>query len=296
MIPVFVILLLHIALCVHIFYVKKKDKILRSQNIMPFVCAVPFFGAVCFSICAWKGKNHLLGNLDSDMKQKDILKGRYQRIEVDEDADIQVVPLEDALLVNDAKVRHSLMLDILHKNPNEYIGILQKARNSDDAEVTHYATTMMMEILTEYEKRLQEYDQEYHKSMQGERLREYILYLQEFIGTGLVSGSIERLYRERLRDLLKSYFAISKKAGKMIFISIENYLWLGDVQMASEQLQLAGKEYPQDERMFMLYGEYFDQIRDYQSMKKMIAYMKSHHIYLSREGREWFSFWDETNR
>ena len=59
------------------------------------------------------------------------------------------------------KVRHSLMLDILHKNPNEYIAILQKARNSDDTEVTHYATTMMMEIQTEYEKKLQQYEKTY---------------------------------------------------------------------------------------------------------------------------------------
>ena len=291
MIPVVVILLIHLLLCVYLTYVKRTEKNVSLENIMPLVYAVPVFGALCFGLRIWEERKRKLGKRESDMKQKDIMKGRYQKIEVEENADMQVVPLEEALLVNNAKVRHSLMLDILHRNPNEYIGILQKARNSDDIEVTHYATTMMMEILTEYEKKLQDYDREYQVFMDEERLREYILYLQEFINSGLVSGSIERIYRERLSGLLTDYFSKSKKKGSMISISIENYLWLGDTKQAGEQLQLAQKEYPDDERLFILYGHYYDRIRDYASMKKMIGYIKDHHIYLSHEGREWLSFW-----
>ena len=78
--------------------------------------------------------------------------------------------------------------------------------------------------LTEYEKKLQDYDREYQVFMDEERLREYILYLQEFINSGLVSGSIERIYRERLSGLLTDYFSKSRKKGSMIFIGIENYL------------------------------------------------------------------------
>ncbi len=51
----------------------------------------------------YEDRRHRLGGRDTDMKPKDIMKGRYQRIQVEENEQEQVVPLEEALLVNDAK-------------------------------------------------------------------------------------------------------------------------------------------------------------------------------------------------
>ena len=55
---------------------------------MPLVYAVPVFGALCFGLRIWEERKRKLGKRESDMKQKDIMKGRYQKIEVEENADI----------------------------------------------------------------------------------------------------------------------------------------------------------------------------------------------------------------
>ena len=83
---------------------------------------------------------------------------KYRRLITDTGADSEtMVPLEEALIVNDAKMRRNLLLDILHRNPEEYLKTLENAMDSDDVEVTHYATTTVLEIQSEYEQQLQEY-------------------------------------------------------------------------------------------------------------------------------------------
>lgn len=285
-------LVIHIEICILVTLIHRREKGLQGEAIMPMVYAVPVFGALCFLVRIWVEERKHLGGKDITEDFSDIMKGRYQKIEVEDNEDMQIVPLEEALLVNDAKTRHSMMLNILHKNPNEYLGMLQRASNSDDMEVTHYATTMMMEIMTEYEKKLQEYEKAYQKEPEDKvLLREYILYLNEFIQSKLATGNIEKIHRQNLARLLEEYMLGREQAGKMIFISIENYLLLGENERAQELLARAKKEYPDDERVYRLYGHYFHSVRDYESIQKMVAYIKEHNIYLSHEGRDWITFW-----
>ena len=292
MIFVISLLVIHVEICIFITLAYKRERGLHGEAILPIVYAVPVFGALCFLMRIWIEEKRHLGEKDIAHDFSDVMKGRYQKIEVEENSDMQVVPLEEALLVNDAKVRHSMMLNILHKNPNEYIGMLQRASNSDDMEVTHYATTMMMEIMTEYEKKLQEYEKLYQKNPADQKmLREYILYLNEFIHSKLATGNIERIHRKNLAKLLEEYLSGREQAGKLIFISIENYLLLEENERAQELLEQAKKEYSDDERVYRLYGHYFHSIRDYESIQKMVSYIKEHNIYLSHEGRDWLTFW-----
>lgn len=289
---VIIILFVHVILCILFTYIKRKNKNLKNENILPIVYAVPFFGALCLLILIIKEKKGDLGQQDFMHEQSSIMQALYKRIEVEEDMDMQVVPLEEAILINDSKVRHSLMINILHKNPNEYINILKRASSSDDTEVTHYASTMMMEIMTEYEKNLQQYEKK-HKNheLDDEELREYILYLDEFIKSGLVSGNIQLLYEKRLLEIIEEYLKNHENAGKILFISIEICLNTGENEKAYSMLEKAIKKYPNDERLYRLLGHYYDKTNNMDAMKKMIEKIKSENIYLSQSGREWLEFW-----
>ena len=281
--------IIHIGICIWITrkYQEQKDK----DNILPLVYAVPFFGALCYEVKKYTEHHQRIGQRGIEHNNGSILTGKYQKIEVTDDADMQVVPLEEALVMNNETVRHNLMISILNKRPQDSLEMLQKARNSTDTEVTHYATTMMMEILTEYEKKLQEYEKQYQKNPTKELLREYILYMQEFIHSKLISGNVEKVYRQKMAVMIDSYFDNQQQYGKLIFISIENYLMLGEFDKAGKQLELAQKEYPNDERLMKLYGHYFDSMKQYDRIQEMIRFMKENNIYLSHEGREWLTFW-----
>lgn len=289
---IIIFLIIHFIVCVLLFIIKRRDTVIALENIMPIVIAVPFFGAVCFMLRLWKERHRKRGAKDTGLDKTDVMKGRYKKIRMEDNPDMEVVPLEEALLVNNAKTRHALMLNILHEHPNEYVDMLQKARNSDDMEVTHYATTMMMELLTEYETKIQEYDQRFEEEgASQELLAEYILYVYEFIRLKLIGGNIERIYRKRLSDKIEEYEHISRLSGRIIFISIENYLILGEYDKAHELLEKASQEYAEDERLYKMYGYYYDCIGDYEAFGKMLNEINDKQIYLSIAGKEWMEFW-----
>ncbi len=292
-----ILIIIHAIICVLAWLAKRREDSLTLENLMPIVIAVPLFGALAFALRYRMAVKKKAKRREIGLEDFNVITGHYKRIEVDDNADMEVVPLEEALTVNDSKTRHSLMMNILHGSPDEHIDILQKARNSSDTEVTHYATTMMMEILTDYETNLQDYEKRRNEEKEnGEEadknlLKEYIEYLNRFIESGLVSGAIENEYRQRLASLCEEYEQSGESMGRLVFICIRNYMQLGDNDKAYMHLQKAAEEYRGDERVLLLYGQYFDSIRDYASLRNMISYINENDIYFSRNGREWIEFW-----
>ena len=254
------------------------------KSLMPIVFAVPVFGALCLLVRLAGEKGRWIGTRTIGLEQGSVMTGQYMQIQVKEDVCKDLVPLEEALLVNDTKVCHSIMLGILCGHPEESIEMLQRAGSGDDMEVTHYATTMMMELLTQYEKKIQEYDRRYQENPEPELIYEYINCLVGLIDSKLVEGDIERIYRQRLAGL-------TEQCEKALLIGIENNLMLGENEKAYEQLKKAYSVYPEDERVYMLLGQYFRNIRDYDSFEKMVRHLRDNHIYLSHEGKEWLAFW-----
>jgi hypothetical protein len=71
----------------------------------------------------------------------------YRSVSVDDKKVVaDAVPIEEALVVNSARERRQIIMDVLNDNPVEYIQFLQKAGNNEDTEVVHYAVTAMVEI------------------------------------------------------------------------------------------------------------------------------------------------------
>ena len=67
-----------------------------------------------------------------------------------------IVPLEEALIVNEPELRRELIMNVLNDNPEEYVELLKQARMNEDVEVVHYAITAMVELSKEYDSKLQE--------------------------------------------------------------------------------------------------------------------------------------------
>ena len=55
----------------------------------------------------------------------------------------QVIPLEEALLVNNPLQKRQLILSVLTEAPTSYYHLLQQARLNNDSEVVHYASTAL---------------------------------------------------------------------------------------------------------------------------------------------------------
>lgn len=131
------LLLLH-AICCVAAWLGIRTQVLKVKKYLMFpVIFVPFWGVLCvlllhFQICG--GADNVRQAGVEKLKVKEEL---YKNIFVTQDASEQIVPLEDALLLNQPGVRRELIMDVLNDDPGEYMELLKKARMNDDVEVVH---------------------------------------------------------------------------------------------------------------------------------------------------------------
>lgn len=74
-------------------------------------------------------------------------------------------PLEEALVLQDKEVSRWMLMEIVSRAPAKFIDLLFLARQDEDTEVVHYATTLIAEISRQYDIRLQTLDKSIRKSV-----------------------------------------------------------------------------------------------------------------------------------
>ncbi len=117
--------------------------------------------------------------------------------------DRDVVPLEEALLLNDPSRRRELIMNVLNDNQGEYVELLKQARMNEDVEVVHYAITAMVELSKEYDYRLQKIEKQYTNDPDDPVvLEEYCDFLKEYLSQGFMEKQMEQIYRNQYTQLL----------------------------------------------------------------------------------------------
>ena len=91
--------------------------------------------------------------------------------------DGNLVPLEEAMLIDDFGTRRRIMLDALYDDPMKYLDVLLIARHNDDIDTTHYATTMISHAQKQFQLSLQKF------AAAIENEPENILLLDKYIDT-----------------------------------------------------------------------------------------------------------------
>lgn len=234
-----------------------------------------------------------MGSKAVDIDKLKIQDAKYRRIKVDsgENQDI-TVPLEEAILINDTEVRRKLMLDILHRNPEDYIELLQRARLANDVEITHYATTTMMEIQSNYELRLQKLSQEAKRQPENIAvLEQYRAELVKYIDSGLITGNILTIYRNQLEDVLYKLMTLCPSNKTYLYGWIDNKVAMKSYDGVLEKLNEAKEQWPEDEMVYQLFVKYHFSTGRGDLIKAVLEEVKSKQIYLTHEGKNWLRFW-----
>ena len=221
--------------------------------------------------------------LDSDI---------YKSIVYDDEKNADtVVPIEEALIINSAKERRDIIMDVLNDNPKEYIEFLQKAGNNDDTEVVHYAVTAMVEISKENDYMLQKYAREYQKNPDDfENLTSYCDFLWECLNQNLMQGQVEVMNRNNFSDLTKKKLAIKEEKSDYIRL-IKNNLKLKNYTEAGELIEKMSTLFPKSEEILLLRIEYMASVGRGDEIGKMLEEAEKEQTYFSAAAKEAIAFW-----
>lgn len=289
----YILLAVHLIVCLLVF-LGIRTHILKVHDYMFLVALLlPFWGVVLVLILHFQIWFEADDGIDVGVERLKLESELYKSVTVDEKkVAATTVPIEEALVINSAKERRTIIMDVLNDNPREYIEFLQKAGNNEDTEVVHYAVTAMVEISKENDYRLQNFEREYAANPDDPLvLEQYTDFLWGCLSQNLMQGQVEVLNRELFSALMQRKLA---QGGSITDYAraIENDLKRGQLTLADETLRQMGARYPHSEEYYLLRLQYLASLGKGEEIQALLQEIDDRHIFLSSKAKEVLAFWE----
>lgn len=285
-----VLLLIHTLVCLVLSTLVKLGMLPVRGHMLPAMVLVPLWGPLLLVLCA-RGEafGDVLedGTLESLRLNDEIRRGMQVQVR---EGDAGVVPLEEALIVNDPSDRRRLMLSMLTEDPDAYLAQLQAAKLNDDVEVAHYAATAVAQISKESDLKLQQLERAFKTDPSTENLDAYCDYLGEYLASGLAEGRVAQIQRQQYARLLAR--RCEREDGAALRILYTTALAdAGELDEAEAVITQLVAEVPDDQEAWMLCLRLAVIRRDGEAVQQVIDAIDNQHVYLSAENREKLAFW-----
>lgn len=170
----------------------------RMKAVVMILC--PVVGALFFL-----GSNliyHLFRRQDVDLEDVIFSKERVKVYEkADEEREGNYVPMEEALAVSDRDNLRKLVMDVARGDVQNTLASLALALNSEDSETSHYAATVLRDVLNEF----REHSQELYLAMErgGEFGGEYAVMLLEYMNGVLAQDVFDEMEQTVYVDMME---------------------------------------------------------------------------------------------
>lgn len=289
-----ILLAVHLIISVLVF-LGIQFHILKVHKYMFFVVLLmPFWGVLTVLVLHFQILFHADDGIDVGVEKLKLESELYKSVTVDEKKTAaNTVPIEEALVVNSAKERRTIIMDVLNDNPKEYIEFLQKAGNNEDTEVVHYAVTAMVEISKENDYKLQDFERQH--AMDPEDVTVLIAYtdfLWGCLSQNLMQGQVEVLNRELFSALMQKKMALTPGSITDFRRLVENELKRKNYTQASEILRQMQALYSDNEEYYLCRLNYLAALGRGEEIKSLLTEIEKKHIYLSSATKGVLAFWE----
>ena len=282
------LLVLHGLACLYCWRMIKKGKLHVERACFATVALIPLFGfiSVYFMQRAILKRQAASGNAAPACDEN----LRF-RVQVEREALDLVIPLEEALLINDERTRRSIMINLMQREPERFLDVLRLARFSDDVEVAHYATTAIMGIQRQYDLAFTRAHAEISRSPDdADALDSYIGILTNHIDSGLLHGYLLRAKQELLSKALLAKVALVPHDKDSYFAIIKNDLRLGLYGRADETASHMIERWPQDEAVWIAAMGVVMKAANRSRKATLMRMMEDATVHWSAEGRKSMAF------
>lgn len=288
-----VLLLIHALVCLVLWTLMKLGLLPVRGHMLAVMVLVPLWGPLLVVLLIARSavfgddlKDAMLETLriNDDMHRSMLVQGR--------EGDDGVVPLEEALIVNDPGDRRRLMLSMLTEDPDAYLAQLQAAKLNDDVEVAHYAATAVAQISKESDLKLQQLERAFKTDPSAQNLNVYCDYLGTYLASGLAEGRVAQIQRQQYARLLAR--RCEREDGLALRVRYATALAdAGEVDEAEDVAERLVADAPDEQDVWMLCLRLAVLRHDGEMVQRVIDAVDKQHVYLSAENREKLAFWRE---
>jgi hypothetical protein len=292
--PWLIILLIHIILSILLLiFIFNKKSTLRKENIIP-TFLVPIFGPLAGFVVEWINRS---GNEGTDIdlimplvEESDILWETFKH----EDETGDVIPLEEALIIDELEVRRRIMLKALYDDPMKYLDVLRVAAQNSDTETAHYATTTISHEQRKFQLEIQKVSAAYESSPDDlDLLDAYIEEIENFIESGLLEKYLLQNQRIAYDLALKKRLELDPYDQTTIIKHLRNSLKLKEYGTAFHLTDILQENWPDEEATWIETLRVCVDGKDQKRLADTVEKIRSKNILWTPKGNEQIRFWME---
>lgn len=249
---------------------------------------LPVFGPLACFFLRTTGKSEM----DTESAMDENLRRHQSLLGVSADVR-EIVPLEEAMLMNDLQKRRMLIMNAVRTDPVAYLDVLLVARFNEDTETAHYAASTIMEVQRKMQMALQELAQKVASQPESLTLhKQYIDLLARYCDSKLLEGELLRKQRVTLKRVLKKTLEMEDSVVLRSHL-IATLMALGELKEAQSVVQSMLAKWPMDEIPWLEAMRIAVEADDQEAVAALLEKMKKTSIDWTKSGRTLIGPWVE---
>lgn len=276
---------------IYSFFILNKKSRLRKEFIIPLFL-IPVFGVAAAIIIEILNSKKEQGKQTLDLHKFFLDDDAYWKAINNRQETENIVPLEEAIIINDEKVRRKLMLETLIDDPNKYLDVLMIARKNEDVETAHYASATISKIQNEIQHEIQKLAAAVENNPNDTILLDrYIDALEKNIESGVLEDYLLRRQRAIYARALDRKLGENKNDKGTLIRKIHNSLQLEDSSAAYEASNILMINWPHEEETWIEAVRVCVENKDKRHLKETINTIRQTKISWTKHGKERVAPW-----
>lgn len=183
----------------------------------------------------------------------------------DVESEINLVPMEEAIMIEDKESLRQLLLTVLRGDMSKSINAVTKALNSSDSEASHYAASAIMDIMNEFQNTIQKFQAQLEANPDDVEIKQlYIEYLIKMLSTDFLSDLELKTYVYMLQHICQTLYENNKGSMKVKYETklINLLVKIGDIQTAQLWIEHLLEDFPDDMEMYRCVLHFYYDTKD----------------------------------
>lgn len=281
-------------ICWGIFTYRKKKLWLAPLMIL-LLC--PFFGLLLFFSIV-RDQNAKTSKLPHWLLREEELSDDNKLIHLDSEKEMNIVPFEDALVLNNSKVKRKMLLDMLKNDSIQKVDFLKYALQNEDSETSHYAATAIMNVKQKLMNSLQALEAEIEKDPNNlEVLVSYSDVVNQYSQLEFLDQRMREKYKYIYSGILEKIIELNPQSKTAFEEKIQCDLYLKEYEKTNYYCNLFIKYFPESEEAYFLSMNMYYDRRDFQKFNETLKSLRDSNVKLSPAGIQRLRFWlkDDSN-
>lgn len=216
---------------------------------------------------------------------------------VKREKELNVIPIKEALVINDFTTRRKLMLDVLKKDTMQYIDVIKMAVLNEDSETSHFAVAAVMEVKRKLSLSLQRFSVEFEKNQQDTTVaRSYAQVVKEYMASGFLDDQTLKKYKYIYIQAVGILIEHGQGEPEIYEEKMSVEMELQEYQEAEKTGLQYLEAYPLHEEPYLFLMEYYYRTKSKMKMQEILDELMNSTIQFSNRALTVVRYWSGGNK